>query len=237
MKKTTETKAGELEINTLYFEIFFSQLLKFKTGLYIRIPKAASCSILEIVNRESTLLYHDGFMYHRKCPRLASSAKKLYGDARFDKLFKFSVVRNPFARAVSCWQYLTNHPEWNKLPHFEPTSFNEFCYKLVSTENDDKNHTYDTSCCNHYSWHTQPQFEHLYDSTGKLLIDYVGKVETLQSDLDNILDRLELPRRQIKNINKTSHRHYTEYYDDETREIIEKKYAKDIEYFGYEFGK
>jgi len=134
--------------------------------------------------------------------------KKLLGnDKMFNEYFKFSVTRNPWDRVVS------------KLHH----------KKSLAT------------------YGTNP----LAAGGPKPIVDYFGdfiddvhfiRFENLQEDVEYVCEKLGLDY-DMNNLGtyKSDHReharhkHYTEYYDDETRDIVAKKYAKDIEYFGYKF--
>ena len=128
--------------------------------------------------------------------------------------FKFCFVRNPYSRIVSAWKYLKVQ-KWSKVS--EDTSFKKFVKKYK------KNLHAKTHC-------------HWTHTNGVKNIDFIGRFENLQEDFNVICNKIGIPTKKLPHINKTNHKHYTEYYDDETREIVAKKYAKDIEYFGYKFG-
>jgi len=76
----------------------------------------------------------------------------------------------------------------------------------------------------------------LFDTDGKLLVDFVGKFENLQHDFDVICDRINHARFQIPHKNKTIHRPYWEYYDQQSIDLVHRMHHRDIEYFGYKFG-
>jgi len=137
--------------------------------------------------------------------------------------FVFCFVRNPWDRALSIYKQLQKPLNLsglnrNFLYNLSTTnSFTDFIKKLP--EEFFKN------------WR-QSKYYLLNDEP----IDFIGRFENIQHDFNIVCDKIGIKRRELPRKNKSKHKNYTEYYDDETRDIVAKEFAKDIEYFGYEFG-
>ena len=192
-----------------------------KKYIFIRTAKTASTSTLAYL---FTLSGHSYLKvkYPYDPNHIPSSFIKDNFPEYFNDYFKFTFVRNPWDRMVSIWRmsfsYHHNTPDFKNyvksIPTFEWMEVSDF----EKPQNEVWLHKYSS----------------MYEFTQGS--DFIGKLENLQEDFNTVCDKIGIPRQQLPHKNKSKHKHYTEYYDDETREIVAEKYAKDIEYFGYEFG-
>jgi hypothetical protein len=134
----------------------------------------------------------------------------------FADLFKFAFVRNPWDLLVSSYHYLLEKaghhrgPVASRLESFADYAAYEIRRGKMS------------------------QAAMLAGPDGRLLVDFVGRFESLASDFAYACRRIgvevDLPR-----ANATRHRDYRGFYDDQLAEDVGRFFAADAERFGYAF--
>jgi hypothetical protein len=141
----------------------------------------------------------------------------------FGDYFSFSFVRNPWDRMVSSFSKKDSHllrEAQNRGIELERLSFEDYVQATGEIAHS----------------HTRAQVEFVTDAEGKVAVDFVGRFESLAEDFQEVCRRAGI-HKQLPH-KKKSHRNdrdYRRYYDDATRRIIEERYRRDIELFGYEF--
>lgn len=142
-------------------------------------------------------------------------------DELWNTYFKFAVVRNPWSKAVS---------EYNWYLRFGPNcSFKQWVFSLRHRiEINDLIHPMEIG-------HNIPQHRFIQSSSGECLVDQVLRFESLNDDFKKLAgDRgWNVKLSHNKKTKSKSTKDFREYYDDDTINEVERLYRKDIEIFGY----
>lgn len=187
-------------------------------SIFIHIPKTAGLSISKaIFNRN---------IGHRKIEHL-----ELYDLERVRSYFTFSFVRNPWDRMLSAFTFLKsggiNHRDkaWAQANLEDFYDFDSFVKAL-------KNRRQASRIMRHK--HFWPQYSFICDRNMKIRVNYVGRFERINEDFISIMNRLNIDSKLYKT-NESKHNNYTEYYSQETKEIVSLLYEEDIVLLGYDF--
>lgn len=129
-------------------------------------------------------------------------------------IYVFSSVRNPFDRAVSGWKYLA----CTRSRRFEEV--------LLDPPQEGAG----------YRHFTRPQAAILVDpATNQLVTDDLIRYESLAADFRRITTAQGIPTARLRRRNRSLHWPYRHYYSREARELVEHRFAVDLELFGYAF--
>jgi len=150
----------------------------------------------------------------------AANIKRNLGEKKFDKYFKFCVVRNPWDRMVSLYHWNTRNRNRKRFTQFIKKIHKELRNKTVAP----------IYLC--YD---------LYSINNKSVCDDYIKFENLEEGIIRVCKKLGITDYNVKELphfkknSKKEKTHYREYYNEETKQIVAKLHEEEIKLFGYEF--
>ena len=192
--------------------------------LFVHIPKTAGNSIQTILRHYSEdeivalRAEQDGIERfglrnpHYKIKKHSTLAEycAALGEKDFRGLYKFTCVRNPWDRMVSYYFGTTQLVEtWDRK------EFRKLILRALSVRDYlqlDKGEA---------------------DPFGN--VDYIMRFENLADDFRSVCARLAIPDAPLPQYNRSNREHYSSYYDAELCELIRKRFAPEIDRFGYAF--
>lgn len=206
------------------------------------VGKAANSTVKHFLYAEEsrgTRLKYDNVHDRRASPLISPfqlSEFDLLKLIKDEAYFKFTFVRNPYSRLLSC--YLDRIVPKRSTPYRElirylgkevgdDISFEEFIKTICGQANNEQN--------NHW------RLQYADAMCNLIAYDFIGKQESFKEDMATIWKHL-YPESSTPNFgaeNKSpsatgSTQKLGQYWDDDLRVLVKERYAKDFEFFGYD---
>ena len=145
----------------------------------------------------------------------ATEIRDYLGPEKWDSMFTFSFVRNPWDWQVSLYHFI----QTNRLNHQR---------RMVSEMTFDE----------YIRWRVEEdrrlQKDFVFDQRGNQLVDFIGRFENLRGDFRTVCDRIGI-RAELPHENASDHDAWRSYYNDGTKALVAEAFRDDIEAFGYSF--
>lgn len=195
--------------------------------IFVHIPKTAGKSVQRFFGAP----WHP----HKDLSRYAAELEP----AIFDRYYKFTIIRNPWDRILSDYNFqirkrtssgkrlcahngdgeILNFREW-----LEAVFSNPYRYSPADWG----------GCVSPTIHRWSPQVDWI-SMDGQVAVDGILRMDNLREDFDKLCLTLNRPCRRLPCRNWKFHWHYSHYFNDPTRKLVEEFYRKDIEAFGFRF--
>lgn len=193
--------------------------------VFVGIPKNAShAPLAALSNKTDNAHDHSTYMqiYHE------------HDEELLDTYTSFAIVRNPYSRTYSCWNYLSQIESLEE--RFGISTFLEYVHALESRGNLHKD-SYE-ELTEHELTFPQSKF---ISFKGTILVDKVLRYETLDKDWKEFVEEHNKNSQfKVKNVLRVhnsmeySEPDWTKVYTPEMYSIVNEFYKKDFELFDYE---
>jgi chondroitin 4-sulfotransferase 11 len=214
----------------------YAILLENYKAIYILVPKAGTSSMKKVCIDLCNISTECKIVHQAPLPYISMlEAQK----PKYSSYFKFTFIRDPWDRLVSCYEDKINDkstsygggyfPSFHKYNNItKDMSFKEFV-QAVSEIPDKKSNT-----------HFISQYFLLTLGTNnekQLFPDYIGRLESIEQDFDNIKKVLGVENQTLHHIHRLAvdKSTYRNYYNTKTKQLTYSRYYNDIVKFNYPF--
>ena len=199
---------------------------------FVDIPRTSSSSIKVELARHfgpaygKTNIIESEFATEQYLPdhMLAREVRDLLGQAVWDEIFSFTIVRNPWDRVLSLYNYRMKR---GKIP--EAWSLAEFVKRMVEA----------TERTPYFDYHAlrRGAAEFVLDVDDTVLVKHVLRYEERAAGLEKVARRVGLPNLGRIHVQgaSTPGQDFRHEYDEASRDLVAERFAKDVLLFDYTF--